>query len=62
LDMDAFRHVVEVVENAKKEILGEDENKVWCKFLIPSLNLAFGHSLTRIWSNMKKKRSRVLSC
>lgn len=32
IDMDAFKHVNEVIEKAKKEILGKEEHRVWCKF------------------------------
>ena len=32
MDMDALKHVNEVLEKAKKEILGKEEHRVWCKF------------------------------
>lgn len=34
MDMDAFKHAIEVIEKAKKEILGKEEHRVWCKFCI----------------------------
>ena len=36
MDMDAFKYANEVIEKAKKEILGEEEHRVWCKFGIYS--------------------------
>ena len=39
MDMDAFKHANKVIEKAKKEILGEEEHRVWCKFCI-QLHLA----------------------
>lgn len=35
MDVDAYRHAMEIVEHAKKEILGGGENKVWCKLCMP---------------------------
>lgn len=32
MDMDAFKHGTEIIEKAKKEILGEEEHRMWCKF------------------------------
>jgi hypothetical protein len=35
MDVDAYRYAMEIIENTKKEILGEAEHKVWCKLHIP---------------------------
>ena len=32
MDMDAFKHANEVIEKTKKEILGKEEHRIWCKF------------------------------
>jgi hypothetical protein len=32
IDMDAFKHANEVIEKTKKEILGKEEHRIWCKF------------------------------
>jgi hypothetical protein len=32
MDVDAFNHANDVIEKAKKEILGKEEHRVWCKF------------------------------
>ena len=34
LDVDAFQYANEVIEKTKKEILGKEEHRVWCKFYI----------------------------
>ena len=54
MDMDAFQHANEVVEKTKKEILGKEEHKIWCKFI--STFFGLGHSMTGmiILSNTKK--------
>lgn len=31
LDVEAYKHAMQVVEKAKKEILGEGDHRVWCK-------------------------------
>jgi hypothetical protein len=31
LDVDAYKHAMQVIEKAKKEILGEAVHRVWCK-------------------------------
>jgi hypothetical protein len=31
MDMDVYKHAMEIIEKAKKEIIGERENRVWCK-------------------------------
>lgn len=35
MDVDAYRYGMEIIGNTKKEVLGADENKVWCKLHIP---------------------------
>lgn len=32
MDMVAFKHASEVIVKAKKDILGKEEDRVWCKF------------------------------
>lgn len=34
MDMDALKHVSEIIEETKKDVLGEEEHRVWCKFCI----------------------------
>jgi hypothetical protein len=53
LDMDAFKYGTEIVEKAKKEILGEEEHRVWCK---SPLSHGLHHATTRekILPNTKK--------
>jgi hypothetical protein len=33
IDMDVFKHANEVIEQAKKEVLGNEEHRVWSEFL-----------------------------
>ena len=38
MDIVAFKHAVDVIEKAKKEILGEaEQHRVWCKLQLPTL-------------------------
>jgi hypothetical protein len=31
LDVEAYKHAMQIIEKAKKEILGEGDHRVWCK-------------------------------